>query len=333
MPGKILKIERQRLIYDLLFSRKFTVHELVEKLAHEGHAVSNRTVQSDINALKKQRIEISITGKGSRTQYQARSGGLPWVDVKLTDNEISSLRLLRIMHGGTNGNAVSDALSQILIKVEAKLPPEHRKKMSANKSHMDIKESSYFAVNVNLDDLWNIRDACEASSFLQIVYESALTGDKRRIKIAPRRIIFHETAPYLLAINPDFNEIRTYAISRISQIEVLDETHQFADFELDRQLKISFGIIRATEAQSIRLVFGKEIAPYIMERRWHWSEKKCTMPDGRLEMTIEVGITPELVQFICRFSDQVVVLEPLELKRAIACKLRSALGQYFQDDG
>ncbi len=56
----------------------------------------------------------------------------------------------------------------------------------------------------------------------------------------------------------------------------------------------------------------------IEERTWHASQSTEARPDGGLDLTMQVGVSPEVERWILGWGDHVEVLEPAVLRRNIA---------------
>ncbi len=56
----------------------------------------------------------------------------------------------------------------------------------------------------------------------------------------------------------------------------------------------------------------------IEERTWHASQAIEGRPDGGLDLTMHVGVSPEVERWILGWGDHVEVLEPPSLRENIA---------------
>ena len=77
-----------------------------------------------------------------------------------------------------------------------------------------------------------------------------------------------------------------------------------------------FGIIGG-QITDIRLAFTRQIAPYVRERIWHRSQRVEPQGDGSIELTMRVGISPELEAWLLGFGPNMRVLEPERLRERI----------------
>jgi hypothetical protein len=64
----------------------------------------------------------------------------------------------------------------------------------------------------------------------------------------------------------------------------------------------SFGVFRSETAEKVRLRFERQAASYVRERRWHESRRVISSPEGRIELQLETGLTPDLVNWVLGFG-------------------------------
>ena len=100
-----------------------------------------------------------------------------------------------------------------------------------------------------------------------------------------------------------------------------------ADFDFEHYTASSFGVI-AEPATAVRIRFDKRWAAYVEEHTWHASQKLETLPDGQVELRMEVGGTAELRTWILSFGSGAEVLEPAALRDEVVSELRDSLARY-----
>lgn len=125
--------------------------------------------------------------------------------------------------------------------------------------------------------------------------------------------------------------MRTYKIERMRQASVtLDRYAIPADFNADRWLAPAWGIWSAdsTPPVRVRLRFEAAVARRVRESIWHRSQHLVELPDGRVELSMEVAGTVEVRPWILGWGDSVEVLEPPELRATVAEAVRLAAERY-----
>jgi len=74
--------------------------------------------------------------------------------------------------------------------------------------------------------------------------------------------------------------------------------------------------------------FEPRWATYVEERNWHESQTFAKGPDGKIEISMDVGSTPDLRSWILSFGSGAEVLEPEELRTEVARELEEARVRY-----
>ena len=68
----------------------------------------------------------------------------------------------------------------------------------------------------------------------------------------------------------------------------------------------------------MRLRFDAFAARLIRERTWHASQTMEPLPDGGLDLSMHVGLSPEVERWILGWGEHVEALAPPELRQSIA---------------
>ena len=65
------------------------------------------------------------------------------------------------------------------------------------------------------------------------------------------------------------------------------------------------------------LLFEAEAGRWVAEERWHKSQESEVLPDGRVRMRFQVGVTPEMVSWLLYYGCRVEVEEPAWLRERV----------------
>jgi len=93
-------------------------------------------------------------------------------------------------------------------------------------------------------------------------------------------------------------------------------------------MKDSFMAFEPGKTQKVRIRLDDFAARLATERIWHKSQKLKPLPGGGAEMSFEVGLAPDLENWILGWGRHAVVLEPKELRETIASTARAMALQY-----
>lgn len=160
------------------------------------------------------------------------------------------------------------------------------------------------------------------------------TGTEKRTRVHP---YFLEPdaalrSVYLIAYDEPAAAMRTYKVERIRAATLTADRYEIPDdFDPDAWLANSWGIWSPDASHPptrIRLRFTDAIAHRLREAIWHRSQELTELPDGGLELAVTVNGIVEIQPWILSWGDGVEVLEPPELRDAVAASVRAAAARY-----
>jgi predicted DNA-binding transcriptional regulator YafY len=123
-------------------------------------------------------------------------------------------------------------------------------------------------------------------------------------------------------------DIRTFVVDRMQKIKQTEDSFVMPpDFSLESYLRHSFGMF-TEELVRVKVRFHKSLTRYLLERRWHPSQKNKKLKDGSLELAFEVAGIKEIKTWIMGFGALAKVLEPASLVKEIKDDLGKSLKSY-----
>lgn len=143
-------------------------------------------------------------------------------------------------------------------------------------------------------------------------------GPVRTYRLHPYTLAHWRQGLYLFALDVDVGRVKTYAVDRFRAFSrSRKDTFEYpADFDPGALVADCFGIIGG-EVKDIRLKFSRAVAPYVRERIWHHSQHVEPQGDGSIEVSLRVGLSPELEAWVLGFGPSVSVLEPTPFRDRI----------------
>ena len=122
------------------------------------------------------------------------------------------------------------------------------------------------------------------------------------------------------------------ALDRIESISETSETYLKSNIIWNEYFEDFIGVTRPMDAvlQEVVLKFSNEVAPYVLTKPLHLSQKYKHQPNG-LEIRIKVIPNYELEKLILSFGEQVKVVSPELLMERIKNRLTKALNYYHED--
>jgi predicted DNA-binding transcriptional regulator YafY len=136
---------------------------------------------------------------------------------------------------------------------------------------------------------------------------------------------------YLIGHDEPADAMRTYKVERIQSASLTQDRYEIpSDFDPDRWLAHSWGIWSSdtTPTFRVRLRFDAAVAHRVREAIWHRSQQLTELTDGGVELAVTVAGIVEIKPWILSWGDGVEVLDPPELREAVAVAVRAAAERY-----
>lgn len=165
----------------------------------------------------------------------------------------------------------------------------------------------------------------------EIEFDYAGIADEapRRRRLHPYHLGCIADQWYLIGFDPERGAMRTFALARAHHLRPTGGTFSKpASFSPADVLGGSFSVFEAREVREVRILLAPVAARLAAERKWHESQKLVPRPDGKAELSLRVGIAPDLVSWILSWGPQAEVLEPADLRAAVARAHREASARY-----
>jgi len=299
--------------------------------------VSKRTVFRDLNLLTAAHIPYYFDQQAGAYAIK-RSFFLPAIN--LTVDEALVLVLASRKMIGQLPLPLFQQASAAAVKIESSLPKAIQDHCGSILDHLDVRWPA-IAEDRTLDKTFHeIRTAIERQRKVRVLYESLFDagnttplGKTMDIVLSPYRLVFIHRAWYLIAHSGTHDEIRTFKLSRITKIRVLEEKFVAeADFCLEDYLGDAWVMIPEGRRYGVELIFSPKVARNVAEVSWHATQQCEFLDDGSLRFSVTVDGLREISWWILGYGDQVKVAKPKQLVKMIAKTARSMAKMYQSDD-
>lgn len=184
---------------------------------------------------------------------------------------------------------------------------------------------------VDPDQFRQMSDALARRHRLHVFYHGRARDKTTERDVSPQRLVYYRDNWYLDAWCHLRNDLRTFSLDRLHVVDSLQEKAvDVAEDKLDRILTSSYGIFAGEPRATAVVRFTSGAARWVADEQWHPDQQSRVLPDGTMELRVPYADPRELMQDILRFGPEVEVLEPGELRRAVAERLEHALERYQQ---
>lgn len=309
-----LKIDRLISIIMILLERK----KISATILAEMFEVSTRTIYRDIETINTAGIPI-IT-------YPGINGGIGIMEEYKIDKQLftnSDIATLLMSLGSISHAITSDEIISTLAKVKGLVPAEQIRDIELRSNQITIDLTPWIR-NRNLQpNLEKIKKALYEKRFLYFEYSNN-SGKKSNRKVEPYRLVLKESNWYLQGYCTFREEFRIFKLSRISSLEVLDETfipHEFDTKPLGVWDKIEKNII------VIKLLVHESLRDRMSEICGE--ESIQTYGENKLIVNFPFEENEFGYNMLLSFGDKCECLEPAHVREEIICRVKNLLKVYY----
>lgn len=308
-----LKIDRLISIIMILLERKKVS---ATKLA-EMFEVTPRTIYRDIETINSAGIPI-IT-------YPGINGGIGIMEEYKIDKKLftaSDIVALLMGLGSISGAMTNDEIINTLAKVKGLIPAEKFKEIEL-KSNQIIIDLAPWIGNKNLQpNLEKIKKALNDRKLISFKYSNRDSKKSNR-KVEPYRLVLKESNWYLQGYCILRQNFRIFKLSRISALEILEETFSLREFDTK-----SLGAWDYIERNiiTIKLLADESLRDRMIE---HCGEENIKY-FGNNKFIIDFPFVEDELGYslLLSFGDKCKCLEPLHVREELIKRIKNIIDVY-----
>jgi proteasome accessory factor B len=138
-------------------------------------------------------------------------------------------------------------------------------------------------------------------------------------RLHPYHLACIENRWVLVALDADKREVRTYLLARMRHARTPGiKFERPAEFDPVKHLGTSFGAWTGRGEKIVELVISPAGAHHVLERQWHSTQQVTALAGGAVKVTFALSDLNDVTRWILGFGSDCEVLQPLELRAAIA---------------
>lgn len=302
----------------------------VDELATR-YGTSPRTIRRDFAALEEAGLPLERhTEQGAVSWSLIRQAGSRHLAGALNAEHFLALKAAEAQSGVARSMpALLATLEDLAGKIETALGPRGRQQLA------DI-EACFYSYDKHLyaeappDILWPLIEAISKRRLCQVTYRSPKRqGETTTFEVLPLKLFIHHHAPYLMGHIYKYDTVGSLNLQRLISLQVLSRQGEVPEhFDPNLLEEAAFGIWRDGPPTAYSLLFDAEIAPYILERRWHPSQFMERHDDGTLTLSFRCHASVEVEAWVASWRQHVTVLAPQGLRASLR-DLSEVLGQRY----
>jgi len=303
-------------------ARMIRIHEQIKasvfpncnSLARELE-VSYKSIQRDIDFMR-DRWSLPIEYDQNRHGffYSAPVGSLPTMTV--SRGELVALLVAQKAIEQYRGTPFEKPIASAFDKLASSLDQEEGISIHQLAEAFSFKPASL--ARSEMESFSLVADAVLRGKEISFQYQGLQGGEPAVRCVQPYHLGCISDQWYVIGRDSDREAIRTFALSRMKRLRGTGQTFEKpAGFSVQKFLSGSFSAFQAKETVLVRLRLDPLAARIAAERKWHPSQKIRTLPDGGAELTLKVGIAPDLESWILSWGGRAEVLTPVSLRSKI----------------
>jgi proteasome accessory factor B len=292
--------------------------------------VTTKTIQRDISFMRDQ-LGLPLEYDAVRHGYHYTEPVHEFPMLHLSRTDLVALFLARHALEPLRGTRLERMLAASFSKIAEACPGE----VSIHWHELDA-AFSVKAVGVLPADVTTFSDLLHAATRRREVafeYHSLKGSKAERRVVQPYHIGQIDHGWYLLARDTKRQAMRTFALQRISGLELLKSSFtRDPDFNAANHLTGGFGVWSYEDGSNaghdIRIRFDGYAARVVAERQWHPSQKIIPLDKegGAIEFQATLAGLEEILRWVLSWGSKARVLSPPELQRLVTEELKQALG-------
>ena len=173
-----------------------------------------------------------------------------------------------------------------------------------------------------------LREAGGDRKRVEMDYMAVSSGQLTKRKVDPYSVWMMGGAFYLVAFCNVRNAVRTFAVDRIKSFRLLEESFVIPDdFSIEEYMQSAFRVMTG-KPEKVTFRVNQGAAHVVRERIWHPTQELRELPDGGVQISVEVPINYEIISWIMGFGSAAEVIEPDSLRKHIMEEHEKASKKY-----
>lgn len=241
--------------------------------------------------------------------------------------QLAAVRLA-LRHLEVQGESViTDSATDVLDAMRAELPsPSLARRVERAFHYVAFAPKRYEDKDEVLDPLLR---AALFSRRVRLRYRPLRGGQTTHV-LEPYTLVAFRDGLYVVGRRIGSHEgLRTFAVDRIAELTLEDARFDVPDDYDVRDAVGAMGMFAPdTLSAAVCVAFDREVGRGLQERQLPGGATWTERPDGRLQLDLDIQITPEIGSWLLSFGATAEVLGPPELRDQLREELRAAARRY-----
>lgn len=287
--------------------------------------VSAKTVMRDLDFMR-DRLGLPLEYDAVKHGYYYTAPVRDFPTMKVTQGEVAALLLAQKSLEQFRGTPFERPLTGAFRKLSQSLGGDMEVAWHELEQAMSVRRSGVGLADMQVFDL--LAKAVTEREEVEFSYHKLAGQEPEKRKVRPYHLGCIEDQWYLFAHDTGRGAIRTFALPRIRGVEKTGEKFRRPkDFSVAKLLEGSFAVFEGRNAKPVKILFKGVASRLVSERSWHPSQQISAQKGGAI-LSLRVGLSPDLVQWILGWGGEAEVLSPGELRGRVAKAALAAAAVY-----
>jgi len=255
------------------------------------------------------RLELVQHSKDRKKHWRLKKGSMNFL-VTFSDLELSRLEKLS---NSIKNEAERKSVLDIIEKIKVLNPTNyHKNDVDILLEAQGLAVRQYAKENIDSEIMEKIAYAIQSEQKIKIFYTDS-NGNYYEPIIEPYGIKIADNH-YLIA--KESNKLKTFKVSRIKNIELMEGKYfvKDEDFDIQEYCNRSFGIFSG-KIEEVVLQFLPETADYVLNYHFHPTQIMEKCKDGSIIVKFKASGSFEIVTELLKWRESVKIISPKSLKK------------------
>ena len=169
--------------------------------------------------------------------------------------------------------------------------------------------------------IYGIIHAIQNRYILQFTHQKHWEDFTTEREVYPIAIKEAQQRWYLVCLDKKDETVKTFGLDRISELKITDTKFKPFAFNVEKEFRNAFGVLRDAPAEKVVLQFSKMQGEYIKTFPLHDSQRIIAETGHSVTFEMYICLTHDFVMELMRYDSNVQVLEPQSLINDIKSRI------------
>jgi len=161
--------------------------------------------------------------------------------------------------------------------------------------------------------IYGIIHAIQNRYILQFTHQKHWEDFSTEREVYPIAVKESQNRWYLVALEKSTQTVKTFGLDRIFELKITDSKFKPFSFNVEKEFRNAFGVLRDSPAEKVILQFSKMQGEYIKTFPLHESQSITSETGDFVTFEIYIHLTHDFIMELLRYANNVKVLAPESL--------------------